>query len=85
MIMDSGAEGIIVHQKKIDKKFFELRSGLAREMLQKVVNYRLRLAVVGDFSMYESKSLEAFITESNRANTIVFVKTVDKAWSRLTK
>lgn len=42
MIMDSSAEGIIVHQENIDEKFFDLRSGLAGEMLQKVVNYRLR-------------------------------------------
>jgi hypothetical protein len=83
MIMDSCAEGIIVHQQNIHEIFFELRSGLAGEMLQKVVNYRLRLAIVGDFSIYESKSLKAFITESNRSNTIVFVKTIEEALSKL--
>ena len=70
MIMDSSAEGIIVHQESIDQKFFDLRNGLAGEMLQKVVNYRLRLAIVGDFSVYESNSLKAFILESNRSNAI---------------
>jgi hypothetical protein len=85
MIMDSSAEAIIVHQENIDERFFDLRSGLAGEMLQKVVNYRLRLAIVGDFSTYESKSMKAFIAESNRSNTIVFVKSVDEALSRLTK
>ncbi len=85
MIMDACAEGIIVHQKNIDEKFFDLRSGLAGEMLQKVVNYRLRLAIVGDFSTYESKSLKAFITESNRSNTIVFVNTIEEALNRLSK
>ena len=85
MIMDSSAEGIIVHQENIDELFFDLRSGLAGEMLQKVVNYRLRLAIVGDFSIYESKSLKAFIFESNRSNTIVFVNTVEEALSRLSK
>ena len=85
MIMDSSAEGIIVHQDSIDQKFFDLRSGLAGEMLQKVVNYRLRLAIVGDFSIYESKSLKAFILESNRSNAIVFVKTIEDALIRLSK
>ena len=85
MIMDSAAEGIIVHQENIDEQFFDLRSGLAGEMLQKVVNYRLRLAIVGDFSIYESNSLRAFIAESNRSNTIVFVTTVEEAINRLTK
>jgi hypothetical protein len=85
MIMDSSAEGIIVHQGSIDQKFFDLRSGLAGEMLQKVVNYRLRLAIVGDFSIYESKSVKAFILESNRSNAIVFVNTIEDALNRLSK
>ena len=83
MIMDSSAEGVIVHQENIDERFFDLRSGLAGEMLQKVVNYRLRLAIVGDFSIYESKSLKAFIYESNKSNTIVFVNTIEEAFTRL--
>jgi hypothetical protein len=85
MIMDSSAEGIIVHQENIDERFFDLRSGLAGEMLQKVVNYRLRLAIVGDFSIYESNSLRAFISESNRSNSIAFAATVEDAIKRLTK
>lgn len=84
MIMDSAAEAVIVHKESIDESFFDLKSGLAGEMLQKVVNYRLRLAIVGDFSIYESKSLKAFIYESNKSNTIVFVSTVEEALKRLT-
>jgi hypothetical protein len=85
MMMDSCAEGIIVHQKNIDEQFFDLRSGLAGEMLQKVVNYRLRLAIVGDFSIYESNSLRDFIFESNKSNSIAFVATVEEAIKKLTK
>jgi hypothetical protein len=85
MIMDSAAEGIIIHQRNIDERFFDLRSGLAGEMLQKVVNYRLRLAIVGDFSIYESKSLKAFIFESNKSNTIVFVNKTEEALKRLSE
>ena len=82
VIMNSCAEVIIIHAKNIDESFFELRSGLAGDMLQKVANYRLRLAIVGDFSVFESKSLKAFIVESNRSNTIVFVSTVEEALER---
>lgn len=83
MMMNSLAEAVIVHQGNIDEQFFDLRSGLAGEMLQKVVNYRLRLAIVGDFSKFESKSLKALMYESNNANTIVFVRTVEEALKRL--
>lgn len=83
MIMDSGAETVIIHKRNIDESFFELKSGLAGEMLQKVVNYRLRLAIVGDFSVYDSKSLKAFIYEHNKSNTIVFVSSLQEALKRL--
>ena len=83
MMMDCGAEGIIIHQRNIDERFFDLRTGVAGEMLQKVVNYRLRLAIVGDFSIYESNSLKAFILESNRSNTIMFVSTIEEALKKL--
>lgn len=82
MIMDSSAEAIMVHKHNIDETFFDLRSGLAGEMLQKVVNYRLGLAIIGDFSIYESKSLKAFMAESNRSNIIVFVSSVEEALKR---
>lgn len=85
MMMDAGAEAIIVHQRNLDEAFFDLRTGLAGEMMQKVVNYRLRLAIVGDFSIYESSSLRAFILESNRSNSILFVTTVEEALRRLSQ
>ena len=83
MMMDSRADGVIVRKEDIDESFFDLRSGLAGEMMQKVVNYRMRLAIVGDFSMYESKSLKGFINESNRSGTIVFVGSITEALERL--
>ena len=85
VIMNSSAERFILHQRDIDERFFDLRSGLAGEMLQKIVNYRLRLAIVGNFSIYESKSLKAFIHESNRSNTIAFVDTIEDALKKLGK
>lgn len=85
MMMDANADGVIIHQKNIAANFFDLKSGLAGEMLQKVVNYRLRLAIVGEFSVYESKSLKAFILESNRSNTIVFVNTLEEAFNKLSQ
>ncbi|RAV97923.1 DUF4180 domain-containing protein [Pseudochryseolinea flava] len=83
MMMDSSAEAVIVRKESIQELFFDLKSGIAGEMLQKVVNYRLRLAIVGDFSIYDSKSLKAFIYESNKSNTIVFVSTIEDALKRL--
>jgi hypothetical protein len=81
--MNLPTERMIIREQNLDPSFFDLRSGLAGEILQKVVNYRLRLGIVGDFSKYESKALRDFISESNKGNTIVFVSTVDEAIKRL--
>lgn len=83
VVMNLPADRVVIHQENMDEAFFDLRSGLAGEILQKAVNYRIRLAIVGDYSRYESKSLRDFIYESNQSNKIVFVGTVDEALKRL--
>ena len=83
IMMNLPADRIVIHKACIDESFFDLRSGLAGEVLQKVVNYSRQLGIVGDFSAYESKSLRDFIYESNKSNTVVFVSTLDDALKRL--
>jgi hypothetical protein len=80
-----GARSIILHEKNITPEFFDLKSRLAGEILQKFVNYQVKLAIVGDFSKYESKSLCDFIRESNQQGQIYFVKTLDEALFALEK
>ena len=60
-------------------------SGLAGEILQKFVNYRLKVAIVGDYSRYTSKPLHDFIRESNRGRDVFFVSTIEDAVELLTK
>ena len=43
----------------------------------------MRIAVVGDFSIYTSKSLKDFIYESNKGNHVFFVQNEDEAIERL--
>lgn len=40
------ADGIVLTADDVDPSFFDLRSGLAGELFQKVTNYGLRLALV---------------------------------------
>ena len=74
---------LIVHERNVAPAFFDLRTGLAGETLQKCSNYGLRLALVGDFGRYPSASLQAFIRESNRGRVVCFVNTVDEALDAL--
>jgi len=68
-----GFDKIVIHDNNITPDFFDLKTGIAGEILQKFSNYRVRLAIVGDFSKYTNKSLNDFIYESNKGRHINFV------------
>jgi hypothetical protein len=67
----------------VSPDFFRLATGCAGEVLQKFVNYHMQLAVFGDFSVYQSPPLQAFIRESNRGRHAFFVATEDEAIEKL--
>jgi hypothetical protein len=70
---------IILHEATIAPTFFDLKTGIAGEILQKFSNYRMRLAIVGNFATYNSKSLNDFIFESNKNKQINFVGSIEEA------
>ena len=78
-----GANGIIIDEKNIIPDFFDLKNGLAGEMLRKFSMYHYKIAIIGDFSDVSSKSLRAFIYESNKTGDTCFVGSVEEAKKRL--
>lgn len=78
-------DGIMMHEASISPEFFDLRNGMAGEILQKFSNYRMRLAIIGDFSGYSSNSLRDFMTESNRGRLVNFVGSVAEAIEAFSK
>lgn len=69
-----GFDKIIIHEKNITPGFFDLKTKIAGEILQKFTQYQMPLIIVGDFSKYKSKSLNDFIFESNKSQQINFIK-----------
>jgi hypothetical protein len=82
---EKDANKIIIHENNINPDFFELKTGLAGEVLQKAVNYHIKLAIIGDFSKVTSKSLKSLIVESNNGNQFFFVFNTIEAVERLKK
>jgi hypothetical protein len=74
-----GFDKIIVYEKNVSPAFFDLKNGMAGELLQKFSNYRIQFAIVGDFTKYTSKGIQDFIYESNKVGHISFVSSVDAA------
>ncbi|MFJ6195607.1 DUF4180 domain-containing protein [Micromonospora sp. NPDC092111] len=80
-----GVELVVLPVRRLAAEFFTLRTGVAGELVQKFVNYRLRLAVVGDISGHVDRStaLRDFVIEANRGDQLWFVDTLAELEERL--
>ncbi|MCQ1581992.1 DUF4180 domain-containing protein [Streptomyces parvus] len=79
------AEIVALPVSRLDDEFFLLGTRIAGEIMQKFVNYRMRLAIVGDISrhMESSTALRALVHESNTASHIWFLPDVEALDARL--
>jgi hypothetical protein len=82
-IVNAGAYKIAVNKGLVSEDFFKLSTGLAGEVVQKFVNYGCRLAIIGDFSHYTSKSLKDYIYECNNGKHLYFAENTDDAIEKL--
>ena len=80
-----GARNIILEEGNLDPVFFDLKTGMAGEVLQKYSNYHMKLAIVGEFGKFCSAALNAFIIECNRGNSVFFVPDFDAAVKKMVK
>jgi hypothetical protein len=78
-----GAYRIVAYERNMAPAFFDLRTGLAGEVLQKHANYGVKIAIVGDFGKFNSRSLQAFILESNQGQLVFFMPDREAAIARL--
>jgi len=76
-------DALILHEKNLAPEFFQLKTGIAGEILQKLANSKIKVAFVGDFDSYKSKSLKAFIAESNLGNQVNFSADLQSAISSI--
>jgi hypothetical protein len=78
-LFSNNCSAVILKKENIADAFFDLSTGLAGAILQKFSNYRKKLAIIGDFTGINSKSLNDFIFESNKTKQILFVSTTEEA------
>jgi len=82
-IMNCPSDTVALKAGDLDARFFDLRTGVAGDMLQKVSNYQRRLIILGDFADVTSQSLRDFIYESNRQGRVIFAETLESAIAKL--
>ena len=62
---ETGLSRVIIDKENLTEDFFNLSNKIAGNILQKVINYNMKLAIIGEFSKYDSKALRDFIYECN--------------------
>jgi len=80
---EKGSNRISLNKEAISEDFFNLSTKLAGSILQKFVNYNIKFAIIGDFSVYTSKALKDFIYECNEGNHVFFVTSEQEAIDKL--
>lgn len=74
---------VIAPKEIFAEDFFKLRTGLAGEILQRFVNYGIKMAIYGDFSLYQSKPLHDFIYECNHGTQFFFCENEEEAIKKM--
>lgn len=82
---ETNCDKIALNKEAVVEEFFILSEGVAGEILQKFINYKIKFAIYGDYSKYTSKPLKDFIYESNKGKDIFFVLNEDEAVKMLSK
>lgn len=80
---ETKAARFVIDKNMICEDFFVLSTGMAGEILQKFMNYQVKMAVYGDYSHYTSKPLKDFIYESNHGSDFFFVAEKEEAIEKL--
>src|SRR5262245_55129308 len=79
-----GSEGFILTEDDLAREFFDLRTGLAGELFQKFINYRIRVAIVLPDPEAYGERISELAYEHRSHSMIRFVRSKDEAeaWLR---
>ena len=85
LFSEGGVELVAIPLVRLGPDFLRLSSGVAGEVLQKLVNYHFQVAVLGDTSAAQAASgpLRDFVRESNRGRHVWFVADLAELGLRL--
>jgi hypothetical protein len=74
-----GSGGLILTETDVSPEFFDLRTGIAGDLFQKFINYRIRVAiVVPDPRAYGERFIE-LAREHSSHSMIRFAQSLDRA------
>lgn len=69
---EHGSHLFMLEESNFHSGFYDLRTGVAGDVFQKLVNYGGRMAILGTFRMIPSGKFRELISESNRGDRVRF-------------
>jgi hypothetical protein len=75
----------LLQEEHFPPAFYDLKTGFAGEILQKLTNYGCRLAIVGSFAGVRSPRFRELMREANKGRQVRFAATRDEAIAWLTQ
>jgi len=74
-----GASWVVLPASRLDDAFFQLRTRVAGDIVQKFVNYRCGIAIVGDISGFTGHQFGPadFVRECNRGTQAWFLPDIE--------
>lgn len=83
--LGEAVDWLVLPVARLPEGFLTLRSGIAGAAIQKFVNYRVRIAIIGriDAELAGSNALQSFVLETNRGTTCWFLDTMEEFEARL--
>ncbi|WP_371380223.1 DUF4180 domain-containing protein [Sporomusa aerivorans] len=74
---------LMLHAEALSDDFFKLKTGLAGQVLQKFINYQVKVAVILTSELKISEKFKEFLNESNKGNDFRVYGNIDEAESWL--
>ncbi|MFN8516260.1 MAG: DUF4180 domain-containing protein [Thermomicrobiales bacterium] len=83
--LSEGAIWVALPISRLTADFFQLRTGIAGMISQKFMNYRRKLAIVGDIAaqLAASNALRDWVRECNRGHELWFVASFEELAAKL--
>jgi len=72
-----GSNKLLIHSKYLLEDFFDLKSGVAGEFLQKFSNYRTKVAILLDEKRLEHPRFKEMVLESNKQGNVAYFQTFE--------
>jgi hypothetical protein len=77
--LEQGKSALVIQAENLEPAFFDLSSGVLGEVVRKLTNYHLRMAVLApDLTVYSTRFQE-LAREANRGKVMAFFRTSDEA------